>query len=44
VIAWDDVAAIYAVFGVMLVGAVAGMIWFLLRLRIFEAVKLGEAV
>ncbi|MEA3407507.1 MAG: FtsX-like permease family protein [Chloroflexota bacterium] len=43
-IAWDDIFNIYMIFGVMLVGAVAGMIWFLLHLRIFEAVKLGEAV
>ena len=43
-IAWDDILKIYLVFGVMLVGAVASMIWFLLHLKIFEAVKLGEAV
>ncbi|MHB1294345.1 MAG: ABC transporter permease [Anaerolineae bacterium] len=43
-IAWDDIVKIYVVFGVMLLLAVAGMIWFLIRLRIFEAVKLGEAV
>ncbi|MFP3896703.1 MAG: ABC transporter permease [Anaerolineales bacterium] len=43
-IAWNDIFKIYIAFGVMLVGAVAGMIWFLLHLRIFEAVKLGEAV
>jgi len=43
-IAWDDIAKIYLVFGVMLVLAIAGMIWLLTRLKIFEAVKLGEAV
>jgi putative ABC transport system permease protein len=43
-IAWADVAKIYAVFGAMLLLAVAGMIWLLMRLKIFEAVKLGEAV
>jgi putative ABC transport system permease protein len=43
-IAWDDIVKIYAVFAAMLLLAVAGMIWFLMRLRIFEAVKLGEAV
>lgn len=43
-IAWDDITKIYIVFGAMLALAVAGMIWFLTRLRIFEAVKLGEAV
>lgn len=43
-IAWSDIVKIYVVFGAMLLAAVAGMIWFLLHLRIFEAVKLGEAV
>ncbi len=43
-IAWDDIVSIYLVFGIMLIGAVASMIWFLLHLKIFEAVKLGEAV
>jgi putative ABC transport system permease protein len=43
-IAWEDIARIYVVFGAMLLLAVAGMIWLLTRLRIFEAVKLGEAV
>ncbi len=43
-IAWGDIARIYVVFLVMLAGAVGGMIWYLKRLKIFEAVKLGEAV
>jgi putative ABC transport system permease protein len=43
-IAWGDILRIYAVFGVMLMAAVGSMIYFLLHLRIFEAVKLGEAV
>jgi len=43
-IAWNDIFRIYAVFGIMLVAAIAGMIWFLMHLKIFEAVKLGEAV
>jgi putative ABC transport system permease protein len=43
-IAWEDIFKIYFVFAAMLVLAVVGMIWFLIRLRIFEAVKLGEAV
>jgi len=42
--AWDDIFIIYGVFAAMLILAIAGMIWFLMRLRIFEAVKLGEAV
>lgn len=43
-IAWDDIVKIYIVFGAMLVLAIAGMIWLLTRLKVFEAVKLGEAV
>jgi len=43
-IAWEDIFIIYGVFAAMLILAVVGMIWFLMRLRIFEAVKLGEAV
>jgi putative ABC transport system permease protein len=43
-IAWEDIFKIYFVFAAMLVLAVVGMIWSLIRLRIFEAVKLGEAV
>jgi len=43
-IAWDDILKIYVVFGAILVLAVAGMIYLLMRLRIFEAVKLGESV
>ncbi|HUV95202.1 MAG TPA: FtsX-like permease family protein [Anaerolineae bacterium] len=43
-IAWDDIGKIYIVFGAMLVLAIAGMIWLLTRLKVFEAVKLGEAV
>ncbi|NLG26424.1 MAG: ABC transporter permease, partial [Chloroflexi bacterium] len=43
-IAWEDIGKIYLVFGSILVLAVMGMIYSLLRLKIFEAVKLGEAV
>jgi len=41
-IAWDKVAYIYAVFGVMFVVAAALMLWSLRRLRVFEVIKLGE--
>ena len=43
-IAWEDIALIYIVFAVMLALAITGMIWLLMRMKIFEAVKLGEAV
>jgi putative ABC transport system permease protein len=41
-IAWGQLWTIYAVFGAMFVLAVAVLIGLLVRMRIFEAVKLGE--
>jgi len=41
-IAWNELRTIYAVFGVMFVMAVSVLIVLLVRMRIFEAVKLGE--
>jgi putative ABC transport system permease protein len=41
-IAWGGLWTIYAVFGVMFVLAVVLLILLLVRMRIFEAVKLGE--
>jgi hypothetical protein len=37
-----DIFQIYAVFGIMLLIAVAVMLVLLVRMRVFEAVKLGE--
>jgi len=42
-IAWDSVLIIVAVFAAMFVVAIAGMIWLLSRMRVFQAIKLGEA-
>ena len=42
-IAWGELWTIYALFGAMFVLAVLVLIVLLLRMRIFEAVKLGEA-
>ncbi len=42
-IAWSDVLLMQSLFGAILVGAMAILIAFLGHLRIFEAVKLGEA-
>ena len=42
-IAWDNVLIIVAVFAAMFVVAIMGMIWLLSRMRVFEAIKLGEA-
>jgi len=41
-VAWGDIFQIYAVFGTMLLVAVAVMLVLLIRMRVFEAVKLGE--
>ena len=41
-IAWEELWLIYAVFGAMFLVAVAVLIISLLRMKIFEAVKLGE--
>ena len=41
-IAWSELQTIYAVFGAMFVVAVSVLIALLIRMRIFEAVKLGE--
>ena len=43
-IAWDQIWLIYAVFGTMYVLAVGVLILSLIRMRIFEAVKLGETI
>jgi putative ABC transport system permease protein len=41
-IAWQELWTIYAVFGAMLVVAVLVLIALLVRMKVFEAVKLGE--
>ena len=41
-IAWNEIAYIYAVFGAMFVAGVIVLLFSLRRIRIFEAVKLGE--
>lgn len=43
-IAWDQIAIVYTVAGGLLVCTVAAILLLLRRMRIFEAVKLGEAV
>ncbi|MEN9938149.1 MAG: hypothetical protein RLZZ387_4728 [Chloroflexota bacterium] len=43
-IAWDQIAIVYAVAGGLLVFTVVAILALLRRMRIFEAVKLGEAV
>ena len=43
-IAWQQVGAILAIFGAMFVLAVAVLVVLLNRMRVFEAVKLGETV
>jgi putative ABC transport system permease protein len=41
-IAWQELWLIYAVFSTMFLAAVMVLIVLLLRMRIFEAIKLGE--
>jgi putative ABC transport system permease protein len=43
-IAWSQLGTIYAIFAVMFVVAVVVLSLLLVRMKIFEAVKLGEAV
>jgi putative ABC transport system permease protein len=43
-IAWEQIGIIYLVFGVMLMGAILLTIGLLRRMKLFQAVKLGEAV
>jgi putative ABC transport system permease protein len=43
-VAWQQIGAIYLVFGAMLLGAVLLTIVLLRRMKLFQAVKLGEAI
>jgi putative ABC transport system permease protein len=43
-IAWEQLLTIYGIFGIMLLTAIGVLGWFLTRLKLFEAVKLGETV
>lgn len=43
-IAWDRLGAVYSVFAVMLVLIVSVLIGLLVRMRLFEALRLGETV
>lgn len=43
-IAWGQLLTIYAIFAVMLLVAVAVLGWFMTRLKLFEAIKLGETI
>jgi putative ABC transport system permease protein len=43
-IAWDDIMRVYLIFGVMLISGIGLTIWSLTRMKIFQAVKLGEIV
>jgi putative ABC transport system permease protein len=43
IIAWQDMAGVYALFGVLFVVALAVLLILLLRMKVFQAVKLGES-
>jgi putative ABC transport system permease protein len=41
-IAWSRIFEIYALFGVLFIAALAGLSTMLVRMKLFQAVKLGE--
>jgi putative ABC transport system permease protein len=43
-IAWQQLGTIYLVFGLMFVIAVTVLVFLLIRMKVFEAVKLGETI
>jgi putative ABC transport system permease protein len=43
-IAWPAIFRIYALFGLLFVTALGGLAALLLRMKIFQAVKLGETM
>ena len=42
IIAWPEIIRIYVLFGGLFIVALAVLLVFLLRMKIFQAVKLGE--
>jgi putative ABC transport system permease protein len=43
-IAWEQISIIYVVFGAVFLLAVSVLILLLMRMKVFEAIKLGETV
>ena len=43
-ISWEPMIPIYLLYGILFFVALAILVFFLMRMRIFEAVKLGETV
>jgi len=43
-IAWEVVAQIYILFGLLFVVALIALSWRLLRIKLFESIKLGETI
>ena len=41
---WSAVFQVYILFAILFVIALGALVWLLLRMKIFEAIKLGEAV
>jgi putative ABC transport system permease protein len=42
--AWPTIFRVYVLFGLLFVGALAGLVLLLRRLRIFQAIKMGESL
>jgi putative ABC transport system permease protein len=43
-IPWEEISRVYLIFGGMVLLGVAGTLWSLSRMKIFQAVKMGESV
>lgn len=43
-IAWDAIAQVYFLFGLLFVFALAALMWRLVNLKVFESIKMGETV
>ena len=41
-VAWGSVVQMYVLFGLLFIGALSGLAALLLRMKIFQAIKLGE--
>ena len=44
IIAWSDMLSVYALFGMLFIAALAALVVLLSRMKVFQAVKLGETL
>jgi len=43
-IAWSAIVRVYALFGLLFVAALGGLVALLMRMKVFQAIKLGETL